>query len=110
MGNLDRAELLKEYAKEEPENPFNWYALAMEYLSIDTNESEKYFNKLLSSFEAYLPTYYTAASFFSEQQNLEKAKETFEKGITLAQEKQEYKTLQELKNAYQNFLFENDLD
>lgn len=110
MANLDRLELLKEFAKEEPENPFNWYALAIEYLSIEPNESEKYFNKLLNSFEAYLPTYYTAASFFSEQQNLEKAKETFEKGITLAQEKQEFKTLQELKNAYQNFLFENDLD
>ncbi|MBN3519012.1 tetratricopeptide repeat protein [Algoriphagus lutimaris] len=110
MGNLDRLEILKEYAKEEPENPFNWYALAIEYLSVDPNEAEKYFIKLLSSFEAYLPTYYTAASFFSEREELEKAKETFEKGITLAQEKQEIKTLQELKNAYQNFLFENDLD
>lgn len=110
MANLDRLELLKEFAKEEPENPFNWYALAIEYLSIEPNESEKYFNKLLNSFEAYLPTYYTAATFFSEREEQERARETFEKGITLAQQYQDLKALSELKNAFQNFLFENDLD
>lgn len=110
MGNLGRLELLKQFINEEPENPFNWYALAMEYLSIDSEKSEMLFDKLLKSFDAYLPTYYTAAMFYSERGDLEKAKETFERGITLAQKTKEQKALMELKNAYQNFLFENDLD
>ena len=36
MRNLERIELLKGYCKEEPENPFNYYALALE-----SRESDK---------------------------------------------------------------------
>ena len=41
---------------------------------------------------------------------LEKAKEIFTSGIDLAKSKNEIKTLRELKNAFQNFLFETDLE
>lgn len=110
MGNLDRIELLRQFISEEPENPFNLYALALELQETEPKESDELFNQLLHEFPEYLPTYYPAAHFFAEWDELEKAKETFENGIDLAKTKLETKTLQELNNAYQNFLFENDLD
>lgn len=110
MSNLDRLQLLIQFTKEEPENPFNWYALALEYMNSDPEETAVIFNQLLKSHRDYLPTYYTSAQFFAEQNQLEKAKEIFEKGIELAGKLKDEKAFKELKNAYQNFLFENDLD
>lgn len=110
MSNLGRLQLLIQFTKEEPENPFNWYALALEYMNSDPGETDAIFNQLLKSHPDYLPTYYTSAQFFAEQNQLEKAKEIFEKGIELAGKLKEEKAFKELKNAYQNFLFENDLD
>ncbi len=110
MGILDRLQLLIEFTKEEPENPFNWYALGLEYLNSDSEESAAIFDQLLIDHPEYLPTYYTSALLFMEQDKIEKAKEIFQKGILLAEKLKEEKTLKELKNAYQNFLFENDLE
>ncbi len=110
MGILSRLQLLIQFTKEEPENPFNWYALALEYLNSNPKGTAAIFDQLLKDHPEYLPTYYTSAQFFAEQSNLEKTKEIFEKGILLAAKLKEDKALKELKNAYQNFLFENDLD
>lgn len=110
MGNLDRLQLLIQFTKEEPENVFNWYALALEYVNSDPEATAAIFDEILKSHPDYLPTYYTSAQFFAEQNQLEKAKEIFENGILLAEKLKQEKALKELKNAYQNFLFENDLD
>lgn len=110
MGNLNRIQLLTQFTKEEPENPFNWYALALEYINSKPSETVTIFDKLLKENPDYLPTYYTAAIFFDQQNQIEKAKLIFEKGIYLAQKTNETKTLNELKNKYQNFLFDHDLD
>ncbi|EAZ82727.1 hypothetical protein [Algoriphagus machipongonensis] len=110
MANLTRWELLKQFTKDEPENPFNWYALALEFREEKPQEAKEIFEMLLKDFKSYLPTYYTAASFFSEIEEIEEAKKIYENGIELASSQQNQKALQELKNAYQNFLFENDFD
>jgi tetratricopeptide (TPR) repeat protein len=110
MSNLDRIPLLIQFTQEEPENPFNWYALALEYSNSKPRETVLIFDQLLSKNPDYLPTYYTAAVFFAELGELEKAKTIFEKGIMLAQKTNQTKALGELKNKYQNFLFEHDLD
>ncbi|NVK50988.1 MAG: tetratricopeptide repeat protein [Cyclobacteriaceae bacterium] len=110
MSNLDRLKLLEQFAAEEPKDPFNWYALALEIQEIQPEKALIYFQKLLSDFPDYLPTYYPAAHFFAALDKLNEAKVTFEKGISLSQKLSEIKTLRELQNAYQNFLFENDID
>lgn len=110
MSNLDRIQLLTQFTEEEPENPFNWYALGLEYINSKPSETVVIFDKLLKENPEYLPTYYTAAVFFDEENQIEKAKSIFEKGIQLAQTTNQTKTLSELKNKYQNFLFEHDLD
>ncbi|ERM81470.1 hypothetical protein P872_09985 [Rhodonellum psychrophilum GCM71 = DSM 17998] len=109
MSNLSRIEILKEYADQEPENPFNWYALALEYQNFDLEKTSYCFNKLLKEHKGYLPTYYHAALFFSERNQIDFAKTIFETGIDLAKDQNNEKALRELQNSFQNFIFENDL-
>ena len=110
MPNLERISLLKTFCAEEPENPFNFYALALEFREEDKMAARQLFIKVLSDFPHYLPAYFPAAHFFFELDELEKAKELFEIGIALATRLQDEKAKKELTNAYQNFLFETDLD
>ena len=110
MSNLERIKLLKDYCAEEPQNPFNYYALALEYRESEKLEASNLFDFVLLNFPNYLPVYFPAAQFFFENNNLPKAKNLFESGIELAHALQDEKTKKELSNAYQNFLFETDLD
>lgn len=110
MSNLDRIQLLRQFTEEEPENPFNWYALAIEFRESDQEEAYSLFAKLLSEHPTYLATYFPAAHHYAEMGEILQSKVIFENGISLAREQKNTKALQELQNAYQNFLFENDLD
>jgi tetratricopeptide (TPR) repeat protein len=110
MSNSERLRLLKEFIAEEPENPFNFYALALEIRDFDQQEAGRLFDLLLLNHPDYLPVYFPSAHFFFELGQIEKAKNIFEQGIDLAKSQKAEKTLKELQNAYQNFLFENDLD
>ena len=64
--------ILSELIKTEPEEPFNRYALAMEYAGKDTVESLRHLEVLLEIFPEYLPTYYQAATLYAEQEKEEK--------------------------------------
>lgn len=110
MRNLDRIELLKGYCKAEPENPFNFYALALEYRESDKATAAELFDFVLTNFPNYLPVYYPAAHFFYEEADLQKAKKLFESGLALTHLLQDEKAKKELTNAYQTFLFETDLE
>jgi len=110
MSNLNRIDQLLKFVEEEPDNPFNLYALALEYQNFDSNKAAYYYDQLLKEHESYIPTYYHAAAFYTEQRSLERAKQIFEKGIALSKEQNKAHALKELQNAYQNFLFEEDFD
>lgn len=105
---MDRIQVLKDFIQKEPNDPFNKYALAMEYVTTDPKQAEILFDKLISDHPEYLPTYYQAAHLFWELGKFERALEVFEKGIELAQSQNNSKTLAELKNAFQNFQFETE--
>lgn len=94
---------LLDFYREDPNDPFNLYALALEYQKHDTREAGLWFEKLLTDFPAYLPAYYQAAQFFNNCQLYEKARDTYRKGIRLAEEQHNNKTLQELQRAYHTF-------
>lgn len=110
MSNLDRIATLQAFTLEEPENPFNFYALALEYRELDKPKAAHLFDYLLETFPNYLPTYFSAAQLFSEEDLMDKAKQTLESGIALASVLKEEKTKKELTNAYQNLLFESGLE
>ncbi|MEM0941629.1 MAG: tetratricopeptide repeat protein [Bacteroidota bacterium] len=106
--NSKRIKLLKKFVEEEPKNPFNKYALAMEFYEYDPPKSLDILKTLLKEHPDYLPSYFKTAHLFWEMEDLEKAKDVFVKGLSLAQEQGDQKALSELKSAYQNLLFELD--
>ena len=106
--SLSRLDLLEQYYKEDPNDPFNVYALALEYQKTDPLRSRDLFEKLLTEHTGYLPTYYHAARLFADINEGAKAKSVYEKGIALAKQKLDNKALRELQSAYNEFLFEHD--
>jgi Tfp pilus assembly protein PilF len=90
-------------------DPFNLYALAIEYLKHNRQESERLFEILLTKHPQYLPTYYHAAKLYEDNNETQKARKTYEDGLLVARANQKPKLEAELKAAFQNFLFENDL-
>lgn len=94
------------FYQEEPTDPFNIYALALEYSKTDAVNAARFFDVLLAEHAAYLPTYYHAAAFFAMQENIEKAEKLYNDGISLALKQNNLKTHQELVRAYRGFLDE----
>ncbi len=99
---------LLEFYNEEPGDPFNSYAIALEYAKTDTNQAIQWFRKLLTGFPDYLPAYYHAAALFADLGYVEEAEETYKRGISLASEQPNLKPLQELQRAYRGFRDEMD--
>jgi len=97
---------LQSYYEEDPNDPFNVYALAIEYTKHDAAEAKVYFKILLNEHPEYLATYYQAGAFFAEQNDFETAETVYKKGIELARAQKNLKTQQELQRAYNNFLEE----
>ena len=104
----ERLQQLIAFYEEDPTDPFNTYALAMEYLNEDLVEAQKYLEELLEHHPDYLPTYYHAAAVYIDLGNREKTEVTYEKGIELAKKQQNSKAIQELQRAYQTFLDDED--
>lgn len=104
--NESRINLLKNYIKEEPNDPFNYYALACEYLNGNEEGALVLFDRLLIDFPDYLATYYQAAQLKVEFEEENEALEIYEKGIALALKQNNLKTLRELQAAKQNLEFE----
>lgn len=105
MENTLLSNLLTFY-EEDPEDPFNVYALALEYLKHDSEKAGQFFDILLFNHPDYLPTYYHAGEFFALEENFKKAELIYQKGIDLALSQKNTKTHQELLRAYRGFLDE----
>ena len=101
-----RLEILIQYYKEDPSDPFNAYALATEYLKSNAGEAQRLFEELMLRHPSYVPTYYHAAKLFQEHGEREKAIATYEKGIEVAREMNDVKALRELRSAYDELVFE----
>ena len=103
-----RIKYLQEEIENFPEDPFNYYALALEYTRSLPDEAERLFLKILTRFPHYLPVYYKAAAFYFEKEDFSKAEELYLAGITLAGKQENEKALRELRSAYSIFKAETD--
>lgn len=103
---IDRITQLEKFYAEEPGDPFNAYALALEYQKQNTARAGELFHQLLEAHRDYLPTYYHAAKFFEASGDRQKAIDVFEKGIALARRLNNAKALRELQSAYDEMMFE----
>jgi len=82
---MNRKEFLKRELKDNPNEPLNYYMLALEYKK--DNEvltSKSYFTNLLLNFESYIPTYYTYASYLVELGEELFAEKILKKGLEVA--------------------------
>jgi Tfp pilus assembly protein PilF len=102
----ERISQLQQFYEEDPEDPFNLYALALEYLKHDPRKAQMLFETLLDIHSKYLPTYYHAAKLSQELGEKEKASRVFERGILLALELGDAKAARELRSAYDELMFE----
>ena len=106
--NNERLSNLESFLKLEPEDPFNWYAIAMEYKSLDTTKCQYHLEHLLTHFPDYLATYYQIAELLIDSSKKEAAEKVLEKGIALAKVQNDSNTLRELQNLLNNLLFDED--
>jgi tetratricopeptide (TPR) repeat protein len=105
----DRIHDLNNLLKEDPDDPFLYYALGLEYIKEGHQDMALVmFNLIIRKFTDYLPVYYQAARLEMEMGDLEIAEMTFKAGIALAERTSDHKTLLELKDAYNNFLIERE--
>ena len=107
----ERIQYLENILKDEPEDPFVYYALGLEYFNQGTLEKAKeMFSYLLENHVDYLPVYYQAAHLMIKMDDMPSARKIFIGGIELALKLSNHKILLELRNAYQNFLIDHNDD
>ena len=104
----ERIKFLIEEIAQNPDEPFNHYALGLEYQKTQPQEAKVLFDTVLEKFPEYLAAYYSAANHFFSLGEIEKTKITFEKGIALAKKQNNQKAEKELKGSYALFLDETD--
>ena len=102
----NRIEILKQFMEEEPQDPFNYYALATELLKTNKSESRQLFEFLIKNHADYLPTYYHLGALYVEMEETDLAIRVYLSGIQLADKLKNEKTLKELKGAYQMLMDE----
>ncbi|MET3113843.1 tetratricopeptide (TPR) repeat protein [Pedobacter sp. CG_S7] len=92
---------LLEFLKSDPNDPFVIYALATEYNSLnDTKQAFHYYHLLISDHPDYVGTYYHLGKLYEKNLELDKATETYQKGMAVAREKRNNHAFSELQGAY----------
>jgi tetratricopeptide (TPR) repeat protein len=105
-----RIEQLQEFLNEDSNDSFLRYALALEYVRVEKNDTARdCFLKLIKEDENYIASYYQLGKLYESLNGLEKARKIYKKGIKIAQKSENKKTLLELQEAY-NMLIEIDED
>jgi predicted Zn-dependent protease len=94
-----RIEQLQLYLDEDPSDPFNLYALALEYRKADLSKAIALFCRLQTEHPDYVPTYYQLAQVYQQIGEIQKARLTYTEGITVAIRMKDLKAVQELRAA-----------
>jgi lipoprotein NlpI len=101
-----RLHLLLQFYNDDPNDPFNGYALALEYLKSDAARAKEFFDLVLAQHEEYVPVYYHAARFYADRAEKEKAMALYEKGISMAKKHNDLKAARELQSAYDELMYD----
>lgn len=99
-----RIDQLIQFIKDDPDDPFNHYALALEYSKTNETRAIEIFQNLLKNHPQYIPVYYQLAQLYARDGQKEKAIQTFNTGIAIAREQHDLKTLRELNAALEELL------
>lgn len=99
----ERLKILLQLIEDEPNDPFNYYAVAMEYLRNDPPKACASLEKIVVNFPDYLPTYYHLATLLAETNQQQDAETIFKRGIVLAEAQANNKALRELKSTFEMY-------
>ena len=81
---MSRIKQLEEFLKNEPNDSFLNYALAIEYVGQkDYAKAKDIFAQLMERDPDYTATYYHLGKLYQNEKNTEKAEEIYEEGIRL---------------------------
>jgi len=95
-----RIEQLQELLKNDINDSFLKYALALEYVKIKENDAAREcFLKLIKDDKNYVASYYQLGKLYESLNEVEKAMRIYKNGIEIAQEIENKKTLLELQEA-----------
>lgn len=95
---MNRKKFIQSEIENEPNNPLNYYLMAIEYRKLDDKEAmQKVLEFMLDRFSDYLPIYYLYAEHLYETDYIERATALAEKGIRQAQIVKNLKLENELK-------------
>jgi tetratricopeptide (TPR) repeat protein len=108
--NSVRLERLFEFLKDDPNDPFTIYAIALEYFNEEPLKALEYFNLLLNNHEEYTSTYYHAGKLHEKLGNAEEAAKIYQKGIEICRKKREMHALSELQSALNLLTDQEDED
>lgn len=104
---MNRIELLKKLIRDQPAEPFNKYALSLEYKKMGSQvQALDLFAELAEESPDYIATYFHYGSLLEELDRGEKALEVYRKGIEKATQKGDQHAVGELKNALLNLELE----
>lgn len=96
--NYKRIEMLQKFIEDDPADPFNRYALALEYIGHEPVKANDLLLKLIEENPTYLPAYYQAATLLIELAQPETAVAIINQGIAEAKKQNENKTMNELRS------------
>jgi tetratricopeptide (TPR) repeat protein len=95
-----RLNQIQEMLKDEPNDSFLNYALALEYAKInDTKKAIEIIEMLLLRDENYLGAYYQLGKYYEQEEQPDKAISIYNKGVAIAKLQNNKKTLGELNEA-----------
>lgn len=103
---MNRLEQLTIMLKENPEDVFLNYAIAMEHMSSGNNsDAIQKLQFVMALDRNYLPLYYQLAKLYELVGETDKAIETYENGMVIAGENDDRKTYGELRSALEELTF-----
>lgn len=96
--NSERIKMLEQFVADDPKDPFNHYALALELMKFDKEKARKIFDSLIIEHPTYVATYYQAAMFYLALSMNDKATRIIEQGIVEAKKQNNMKAASELRS------------
>ena len=103
---MTRLEQLQQFYDQDPADPFNLYALGLEYQKSDVDQAAACFESIIKTRPDYLAVYYTLGKLYIEMNKPGQATPVFEAGIEQARRQQATKVMRELKSALDELLFD----
>ncbi len=98
MASEQRIEKLKEIIEKDPTDSFSRYALALEYNGINEPVTAiEILEDLIHRDEQYVPAYHQLGQLLGKMNRTQEAKKIYRKGVDLAQEQNDEKTVKELR-------------